>query len=78
MSYPLDVSRPPSAFSRKRLITFVTDRPGHDLRHAIDSSKLRAELGWRPRHSFEAGLRETVAWYLANRTWWERVRSGPR
>jgi dTDP-glucose 4,6-dehydratase len=62
--------------SRRGLITFVTDRPGHDLRYAIDSSKLRTELGWKPAHTFESGLRETVAWYLANRTWWERVRSG--
>ena len=72
----LDVSRQPSAVSRRRLITFVTDRPGHDQRYAIDSTKLRAELGWQPAHTFESGLRETVAWYLANRTWWERIRSG--
>jgi dTDP-glucose 4,6-dehydratase len=60
----------------RRLITFVTDRPGHDQRYAIDATKLRTELGWRPERSFESGLRETVAWYLASRTWWERVRSG--
>jgi dTDP-glucose 4,6-dehydratase len=69
-------SRKPEAGSRRKLITFVTDRPGHDQRYAIDSSKLRAELGWTPAHTFESGLRETVAWYLANRTWWERIRSG--
>jgi len=68
--------RQPSAVSRRDLITFVTDRPGHDLRYAIDSTKLRGELGWRPTESFETGLRRTVRWYLDNRTWWERVRSG--
>ncbi|MGZ8377306.1 MAG: dTDP-glucose 4,6-dehydratase [Gemmatirosa sp.] len=58
------------------LISFVTDRPGHDHRYAVDSSKIQRELGWRPRESFEGGLRATVAWYLENRAWWERVRSG--
>jgi dTDP-glucose 4,6-dehydratase len=58
------------------LIRFVTDRPGHDRRYAIDSSKLRDELGWRPRHDFESGLRDTVKWYLDNETWWRRVTSG--
>ena len=57
------------------LITFVTDRPGHDWRYAMDISKIRSELGWTPRHDLEAGLSETVEWYLANRTWWERVLS---
>ena len=61
---------------RERLVTFVADRPGHDLRYAIDTGKLREELGWAPRHTFETGLRETVRWYLENRRWWERVRSG--
>ncbi len=65
-----------AAGPRERLITYVTDRPGHDLRYAIDSSKLQGELGWKPRHTFEAGLRETIRWYLENRSWWERVRSG--
>jgi dTDP-glucose 4,6-dehydratase len=55
------------------LITFVTDRPGHDRRYAIDWTKLRAELGWRPREAFESGLRKTVAWYLGNRWWWEPI-----
>ncbi len=62
--------------SRKSLINFVTDRPGHDLRYAIDARKITAELGWEPRETFESGLRKTVEWYLANRTWWERIRSG--
>ena len=61
---------------RESLITYVKDRPGHDMRYAIDARKLKAELGWTPRHSFESGLDETVAWYLENREWWERVRSG--
>ena len=58
------------------LVTFVADRPGHDLRYAIDASKIAAELGWKPRETFESGLRKTVEWYLANRSWWERIRSG--
>ncbi|MTW17281.1 dTDP-glucose 4,6-dehydratase [Rhodoplanes serenus] len=53
------------------LISFVTDRPGHDFRYAIDFSKLSGELGWRPHESFESGLRRTVEWYIANRAWWE-------
>jgi len=60
----------------ERLIQFVTDRPGHDARYAIDASKIRRELGWQPRHSFEQGLRETVRWFIDNRSWWERVMSG--
>jgi dTDP-glucose 4,6-dehydratase len=58
------------------LIRFVADRPGHDRRYAIDSSKLRQELGWQPRHDFEAGLAATISWYLANERWWRRVTSG--
>jgi dTDP-glucose 4,6-dehydratase len=60
---------------RESLITFVSDRPGHDLRYAIDPAKVGA-LGWRPSETFESGLRKTVEWYLANRSWWERIRSG--
>jgi dTDP-glucose 4,6-dehydratase len=58
------------------LISFVADRPGHDLRYAIDCSKMRRELDWTPRESFESGLARTVRWYLDNRTWWERILSG--
>ncbi|MDH7943234.1 dTDP-glucose 4,6-dehydratase [Pseudohongiella sp. SYSU M77423] len=58
------------------LITFVKDRPGHDLRYAIDASKIQRELGWVPRETFESGLRSTVKWYLENATWWGRVLSG--
>ena len=58
------------------LITFVADRPGHDFRYAIDSAKLEAELGWKPEHDFDSGLRETVRWYLENTAWVENVRSG--
>jgi dTDP-glucose 4,6-dehydratase len=61
---------------RENLITFVADRPGHDMRYAIDASRIAADLGWEPRETFESGLRKTVEWYLANRTWWERIRSG--
>jgi dTDP-glucose 4,6-dehydratase len=61
---------------RRNLIRFVTDRPGHDHRYAIDPSKIEAELGWKPAYSFEDGLRDTVRWYTDNRWWWERVRSG--
>jgi dTDP-glucose 4,6-dehydratase len=57
------------------LIRYVTDRPGHDRRYAMDIRKLRGELGWSPRHSFADGLAATVEWYLANRHWWERVLS---
>jgi dTDP-glucose 4,6-dehydratase len=61
---------------RRALVTFVADRPGHDLRYAIDAAKIATDLGWKPRESFESGLRKTVEWYLANRSWWERIRSG--
>ncbi len=56
------------------LITFVTDRPGHDARYAIDASKIERELGWRPSVDIEEGLRRTVRWYLDNRPWWEAIR----
>jgi len=58
------------------LIEFVTDRPGHDRRYAIDASKMARELGWKPEETFESGLRKTVQWYLGNAWWWQRVQSG--
>lgn len=58
------------------LITYVTDRPGHDLRYAIDASKIERELGWKPDETFESGIRKTVEWYLANESWWQRVKDG--
>jgi dTDP-glucose 4,6-dehydratase len=58
----------------RRLIGFVRDRPGHDRRYAMDASKIERELDWRPAHSFEAGIRETVRWYLENQAWVETVR----
>ena len=60
----------------KDLITYVKDRPGHDARYAIDASKMKRELDWEPRETFETGLRKTVKWYLENTIWWERVLSG--
>lgn len=60
----------------ENLITFVADRPGHDLRYAIDSNKIERELGWSQTESFESGLKRTIAWYLENRTWWQRILSG--
>jgi len=59
-----------------KLITFVTDRAGHDLRYAIDSSKLQRELGWKPSLQFEEGLEKTVDWYLTNQEWLDNVTSG--
>lgn len=58
------------------LITFVKDRPGHDVRYAIDASKIERELGWLPEETFETGIRKTVQWYLDNYQWWQRVLSG--
>ncbi len=60
----------PATGSRRSLIEFVADRPGHDLRYAIDASKAKAELGWEPSITFEEGLRRTVQWYLDNEAWW--------
>jgi dTDP-glucose 4,6-dehydratase len=58
------------------LITFVTDRPGHDRRYAIDAGKIEKELGWRPAETFATGLEKTVRWYLENQAWWQRVLDG--
>jgi dTDP-glucose 4,6-dehydratase len=71
----MDELAPDAVGPRERLITYVADRPGHDLRYAIDARKLREELGWAPQETFESGLRKTVEWYLTNRPWWERLRS---
>ncbi|MGX4583413.1 dTDP-glucose 4,6-dehydratase [Paenibacillus chitinolyticus] len=60
----------------EQLITFIQDRPGHDRRYGIDASKITAELGWQPKHNFESGIQETIKWYLDNKDWWERIRSG--
>jgi dTDP-glucose 4,6-dehydratase len=62
--------------ARESLIEFVSDRPGHDLRYAIDASKITSDLQWLPRENFESGLRKTVNWYLNNKLWWEDIRSG--
>ena len=59
-----------------KLITYVTDRAGHDLRYAIDSTKLKKELGWEPSLQFEEGIEKTVAWYLENQEWLDNVTSG--
>ena len=72
----LDELRPRPAAPHRDLIAFVVDRPGHDLRYAIDCSKIERELGWRPNETFETGLRKTVLWYLENRAWWQAIRDG--
>ena len=69
------ISNPPSK-SFQDLITFVTDRPGHDMRYAIDPTKIRDELGWEPKEDFKSGFRKTVKWYLDNREWTDRILSG--
>lgn len=69
-------NKPEGVAHYRDLITFVKDRPGHDLRYAIDAAKIQRELGWVPEETFESGIRKTVQWYLDNRHWWERVLSG--
>ena len=71
----LDSRLPDPEGPRERLITFVTDRPGHDFRYEIDPSRSEAALDWRAPHDFEAGLARTIDWYLANRPWWEGIRA---
>jgi len=68
--------KPDNISKYRDLITFVNDRPGHDVRYAIDASKIKRELEWAPEETFESGLRKTVQWYLDNTGWWERVLSG--
>lgn len=58
------------------LIKFVKDRPGHDRRYAIDSTRIQKELGWKPKYTFETGISETIKWYLENENWWKRIKSG--
>jgi dTDP-glucose 4,6-dehydratase len=73
----VDEMRPePKAAPRRKLITYVQDRPGHDRRYAIDAKKIARELGWSPAEAFESGLRKTVRWYLENGEWVESVRTG--
>jgi dTDP-glucose 4,6-dehydratase len=72
----LDEMIPLPGKSRKDLITFVKDRPGHDRRYAIDARKIERELGWRPKETFESGLQKTVRWYLENENWVNEVTSG--
>jgi dTDP-glucose 4,6-dehydratase len=72
----LDEMRPQATGSYAQQITYVTDRPGHDRRYAIDARKLEAELGWKPAETFETGIRKTVEWYLANPEWVQHVQSG--
>ena len=73
----LDELRPDAAHRpHAELIEFIEDRPGHDLRYAIDASKIERDLGWRPREHFASALRKTVAWYLANEPWWRAVMDG--
>ena len=69
----LDQLEPSTFGSRHRLISFVTDRPGHDRRYGIDAAKLESELGWRAEETFETGLAKTVRWYLENRAWWRAI-----
>lgn len=69
-------NKPSNVKKYRDLMVFVTDRPGHDMRYAIDASKIERELGWIPQETFETGLRKTVLWYLNNPSWWQRVLSG--
>jgi dTDP-glucose 4,6-dehydratase len=69
-------NKPEGVARYQDLITYVKDRPGHDVRYAIDASKIERKLGWTPEETFETGLRETVEWYLTNKEWWQRVLDG--
>ncbi len=71
-----DMAPLPDNRSRRDLITYVTDRPGHDRRYAIDCSKIEHELGWSPEESFDSGIEKTIRWYMENREWVDRVKSG--
>jgi dTDP-glucose 4,6-dehydratase len=69
----LDGLRPRASGRYEDLIVYVKDRPGHDLRYAIDSAKLMNRLGWKPEENFDSGIRKTVEWYLANEWWWKPI-----
>lgn len=69
-------NKPQGVAHYRDLITYVKDRPGHDVRYAIDAAKIERELGWKPQETFESGIRKTVEWYLSNATWWSRVLDG--
>ncbi|MCJ8347971.1 dTDP-glucose 4,6-dehydratase [Moritella sp.] len=69
-------NKPEGVVNYKDLITYVTDRPGHDVRYAIDASKIECELNWKPEETFDTGIRKTVEWYLNNKVWWSRVLDG--
>ncbi|HAS6214081.1 TPA: dTDP-glucose 4,6-dehydratase [Vibrio vulnificus] len=69
-------NKPQGVVQYQDLITYVKDRPGHDVRYAIDASKIELELGWKPQETFESGIRKTVQWYLNNQEWWSRVLDG--
>lgn len=69
-------NKPQGVEKYRDLITYVKDRPGHDMRYAIDAGKIDRELGWHPQETFESGIRKTVSWYLNNETWWRRVQDG--
>ena len=69
-------NKPAGVAHYRDLISYVADRPGHDLRYAIDASKIAHDLGWVPQETFESGIRKTVIWYLENETWWRRVQDG--
>ncbi|MQP64541.1 dTDP-glucose 4,6-dehydratase [Niveispirillum sp. SYP-B3756] len=71
----VDKYRPEPGRSRRELISFVTDRPGHDHRYAIDATKIRRDLGWSPQETFDSGIEKTVQWYLENEWWWGRLRA---
>lgn len=70
----LDEMAPLAVGRRRQLISFVSDRPGHDLRYAIDAGKIERELGWKAQHTFESGIRDTISWYINNADWWRPLR----
>ena len=73
----LDELRPrPDGNSYAELINYVQDRPGHDFRYAINASKIKNDLGWKPKETFETGIRKTIQWYLDNENWWRQIQDG--